>query len=115
MASHKKPVKSICENGEALLPALKDEEQQAVTDDLDNIKKRYRDVNSRTSARQAALVEALLLSQQFRDIHREVVTWLDRCEENFRKLDQESVAELQQEQIKVSWMIFTKMHNSTVK
>jgi len=41
------------------------------------------------------------LSQQFRDIHKEVVTWLDRCEENFRKLDDESVAELQQERIKV--------------
>ena len=109
MASHEKPVKSVCENGEALLPALKDEEQQTVTDELDSIKKRYRDVNSRTSARQAALVEALLLSQQFRDIHREVVTWLDRCEENFRKLDEETVAELQQEQIKVSWMLFTKM------
>lgn len=101
MASHEKPVKSACENGEALLPALKDEEQQTVRDDLDGIKTRYQDVNSRTSARQAALVEALLLSQQFRDIHKEVVTWLDRCEENFRKLDEETVAELQQERIKV--------------
>ena len=101
VASHEKPVKSVCESGEALLPALKEEEQQAVRDDLDGIKTRYQGVNSRTAARQAALVEALLLSQQFRDIHKEVVTWLDRCEENFRKLDDESVAELQQERIKV--------------
>jgi len=101
VASHEKPVKSVCESGEALLPVLKEEEQQAVRDDLDRIKTRYQGVNSRTAARQAALVEALLLSQQFRDIHKEVVTWLDRCEENFRKLDDESVAELQQERIKV--------------
>lgn len=101
VASHEKPVKSVCESGEALLPVLKEEEQQAVRDDLDGIKTRYQGVNSRTAARQAALVEALLLSQQFRDIHKEVVTWLDRCEENFRKLDDESVAELQQERIKV--------------
>ena len=94
-------MKAVCEDGEALIPALKNEEQQAVKDDLDSIKARYRDVNGKTSARQAALVEALLLSQQFRDIHKEVVTWLDRCEENFRKLDEESVAELQQERIKV--------------
>lgn len=101
VASHEKPVKSVCESGEALLPVLKEDEQQAVRDDLDGIKTRYQGVNSRTAARQEALVEALLLSQQFRDIHKEVVTWLDRCEENFRKLDEESVAELQQERIKV--------------
>lgn len=89
------------ENGEALIPALKDEEQQAIKDDLESIKIRYQSVKNDTSVRQAALVEALLLSQQFRDIHKEVVTWLDRCEENFRKLDDESVAELQQERIKV--------------
>lgn len=101
VVSHDKPVKSVCKDGEVLLHILKDEEQQAVKDDLDSIKARYRDVNSGTSGRQVALVEALLLSQQFRDIHKEVVTWLDRCEENFRNLDQESVAELQQERIKV--------------
>lgn len=101
VVSHDKPVKSVCKDGEVLLHILKDEEQQAVKDDLDSVKARYRDVNSATSGRQVALVEALLLSQQFRDIHKEVVTWLDRCEENFRNLDQESVAELQQERIKV--------------
>ena len=93
----------VCEDGEALLAALKDEEQQAVTADVNIIKSRYQHVSSRTSGRQATLVEALLLSQQFRDIHKEVVTWLDRCEENFRKLDEESVAELQQERIKVDF------------
>lgn len=93
----------VCEDGEALLAALKDEEQQAVTDEVNRIKSRYQNVSSRTSGRQATLVEALLLSQQFRDIHKEVVTWLDRCEENFRKLDEESVAELQQERIKVDF------------
>ena len=107
VAAHEKPVVSLCEDGEALLPALKDEEQKAVTDDLNSIKTRYQDVNSRTSTRQGTLVEALLLSQQFRDIHKEVVTWLDRCEENFRKLDEESVAELQQERIKVSLNVVT--------
>ena len=107
VAAHEKPVVSLCEDGEALLPALKDEEQKAVTDDLNSIQTRYQDVNSRTSTRQGTLVEALLLSQQFRDIHKEVVTWLDRCEENFRKLDEESVAELQQERIKVSLNVVT--------
>ena len=107
VVAHEKPVVSLCEDGEALLPALKDEEQKAVTDDLNSIKTRYQDVNSRTSTRQGTLVEALLLSQQFRDIHKEVVTWLDRCEENFRKLDEESVAELQQERIKVSLNVVT--------
>lgn len=101
MAAHEKPVKSVCENGEALIPVLQDDEQQSVKDDLDSIKTRYQNVKNETSARQASLVEALLLSQQFRDIHKEVVTWLDRCEENFRKLDDGSVAELQQERIKV--------------
>lgn len=106
VASHDKPVKSVCEEGEVLLQILKDEEQQAVKDDLESIQARYRDVNSGTSSRQAALVEALLLSQQFRDIHKEVITWLDRCEENFRNLDQELVAELQQERIKVRKSVF---------
>lgn len=99
----------MCENGEALIPALKDEEQQAIKDDLESIKTRYQSVKNDTSVRQAALVEALLLSQQFRDIHKEVVTWLDRCEENFRKLDDESVAELQQERIKVIFFCFTEI------
>lgn len=102
MAAHEKPVKSVCENGEALIPVLQDDEQQSVKDDLGSIKIRYENVKNETSARQASLVEALLLSQQFRDIHKEVVTWLDRCEENFRKLDDGSVAELQQERIKVA-------------
>ena len=101
MAAHEKPVKSVCESGEALIPVLPDDEQQPVREDLDSIKIRYQNVKNETSARQASLVEALLLSQQFRDIHKEVVTWLDRCEENFRKLDDGSVAELQQERIKV--------------
>lgn len=101
VAAHEKPVKSVCENGEALIPVLQDDEQQAVREDLDSIKTRYQSVKSETSARQSSLVEALLLSQQFRDIHKEVITWLDRCEENFRKLDDGSVAELQQERIKV--------------
>ena len=101
VAAHEKPVKSVCENGEALIPVLQDDEQQTVKDDLDSIKTRYQNVKNETSARQASLVEALLLSQQFRDIHKEVVTWLDRCEENFGKLDDGSVAELQQERIKV--------------
>lgn len=90
------------ENGEALIPALKDET-------------RYQSVKNDTSVRQAALVEALLLSQQFRDIHKEVVTWLDRCEENFRKLDDESVAELQQERIKVIFFCFTEIFPLSLK
>lgn len=94
-------MKSVCEGGEALMSMLPDNEQQAVKEDLNNINTRYQNVKSETSARQASLVEALLLSQQFRDIHKEVVTWLDRCEENFGKLDDGSVAELQQERIKV--------------
>lgn len=101
VAAHEKPVKSVCENGDALITVLQDDEQQTVKDDIDSIKTRYQNVKNETSARQASLVEALLLSQQFRDIHKEVVTWLDRCEENFRKLDDGSVAELQQERIKV--------------
>ena len=101
VAAHEKPVKTVYENGEALIAVLQDDEQQSVREDLDSIKNRYQNVKNETSARQASLVEALLLSQQFRDIHKEVVTWLDRCEENFRKLDDGSVAELQQERIKV--------------
>lgn len=101
VAAHEKPVKSVCESGETLIPVLPDDEQQSVREDLDSIKTRYQNVKNETSARQASLVEALLLSQQFRDIHKEVITWLDRCEENFRKLDDGSVAELQQERIKV--------------
>ena len=112
MAAHEKPLKSVCENGEALIPVLQDDEQQAVREGLENIKARYQNVKSETSARQASLVEALLLSQQFRDIHKEVVTWLDRCEENFRKLDDGSGAELQQERIKVN-LCFTNICQSS--
>ena len=102
VTSHDKPVRLVCEDGQALLSVLKEEEQQAMKQELDDINKRYQDVRCATSARQASLVEALLLSQQFRDIHKEVVTWLDRCDENFRKLDDEAqAAELQQERIKV--------------
>ena len=114
VAAHEKPVKSVCENGEALIPVLPDDEQQSVRDDLDSIKTRYQIVKNETSARQASLVEALLLSQQFRDIHKEVVTWLDRCEENFRKLDDGSVAELQQERIKVRMFKRSSLYFSAI-
>ena len=93
---------------------LPDDEQQSVRDDLDSIKTRYQIVKNETSARQASLVEALLLSQQFRDIHKEVVTWLDRCEENFRKLDDGSVAELQQERIKVRMFKRSSLYFSAI-
>lgn len=93
---------------------LPDDEQQSVRDDLDSIKTRYQNVKNETSARQASLVEALLLSQQFRDIHKEVVTWLDRCEENFRKLDDGSVAELQQERIKVRMFKRSSLYFSAI-
>ena len=93
---------SVCDTGESLLIALTEEEQQALKDELANVKQRYQDVSDQTAARQAQLVEALLLSQQFRDIHKEVVTLLDRCEDNFQKLQDESQpAEVQQEIIKV--------------
>lgn len=102
MASHEVPVKSVCETGDQLLIALKDDEQTALKEKLDDIKNRYKTVSSDTSTRQAHLVEALLLSQQFRDIYKECVTWLDRCEESLKVLDEEGhSSELQQERVKV--------------
>lgn len=103
MASHQNPVKSVCETGEQLLIALKDDEKAALKEKLDDIQKRYKTVSSDTSTRQAHLVEALLLSQQFRDIYKECVTWLDRCEESLKVLNEEGhSSELQQERVKVS-------------
>lgn len=102
VASHSKPVQAVCETGQALLIALKDDEQTAMTEKLDDIKQRYKTVSDDTTKRQAHLVEALLLSQQFRDLYKESVTWLDRCEESLKKLDDEGQSsELQQERVKV--------------
>lgn len=105
VSSHKQPVDSVCEMGEALLIALKEEDQSSMKDKLDDVAKRYQAVSDQTTLRQAQLVEALLLSQQFRDIHKEVVTWLDRCEDAIEKLNDEKKPELQQERINVSRLI----------
>ena len=94
-------MESVCEMGEALLIALKEDEQSAMKEKLDDVAKRYQAVSDQTASRQAQLVEALLLSQQFRDINKEVVTWLDRCEDAIQKLDDEKKSELQQERINV--------------
>lgn len=102
VASHLKPVETICETGASLLDALKDDEQTAMKEKLDDIKRRYKGISDGTTKRQAHLVEALLLSQQFRDLYKESVTWLDRCEESLKKLDEEGQSsELQQERVKV--------------
>ena len=93
---------SVCDTGDSVLIALKEDEQESMKEELDKVKERYQEVSDQTSTRQSHLVEALVLSQQFRDIHKEVETLLDRCEDNFLKLDDESQpAEVQQEIIKV--------------
>ena len=111
VASHKKTVSSVCDTGDSVLIALKEDEQESMKEELDKVKERYQEVSHQTSTRQSHLVEALVLSQQFRDIHKEVETLLDRCEDNFLKLDDESQpAEVQQEIIKVK----KQWHFSTV-
>ena len=111
VSSHKQPVASVCEMGQTLLIALKEDEQSAMKDKLDDVAKRYQAVSDQTTSRQAQLVEALLLSQQFRDIHKEVVTWLDRCEDAVAKLDDEKKPELQQERINVSLLNELQSHS----
>ena len=69
---------------------------------LDDIEKRFSNVNEQASSRQAQLVELLLLTQQYLHIVNEVTTRLGRAEDNMAKLDEKGhAAEVEQERIKV--------------
>ena len=100
---HSGPVNQVLDNGQTLLLALGEEESADMKAKLDSIKTRFRNINDEASARQAQLVELLLLTQQYLHIVSEVTTRLSRAEENVAKLEDDKghAAEVEQERIKV--------------
>lgn len=83
--------------------ALGEDDGAEIKQKLDDIKKRFENVNEQASSRQTQLVELLLLTQQYLHIVNEVTTRLRRAEDNIAKLkDEAHAAEVEQERIKVS-------------
>jgi hypothetical protein len=108
---HSGPVNQVLDNGQTLLIALGEDEGADMKTKLDNIKTRFGNINDQASARQAQLVELLLLTQQYLHIVSEVTTRLGRAEENVAKLEDDKghAAEVEQEKIKVGTWAHTGM------
>ena len=102
MAAHEPLFKAVYDTGDTLLMACNEEEEAGIKDKLDNLKYRHKEVYKLTAQRQSQLVEALLLSQQFADICKEVKTRLDRSEALLQKIDEEKSKgiDIQKEKLK---------------
>ncbi len=87
MAAHDPQLKNLCSEGELLLSACNDEEEPILREKLENLKQRQSHLNDRINKRQANLVEALLLSQQYSDMVKEVTSRLDRTSDLLQKID----------------------------
>lgn len=99
---HTGTVNQVLDSGQTVLMALGEDEGADMKAKLDRIRSRFANINTLASARQAQLVELLLLTQQYLHIVNEVTTRLGRAEENMVKLEEKGhAAEVEQERIKV--------------
>ena len=102
IAAHEPTYKAVTDMGDTLLMACNEEEEPVIRDKLDNLKYKYDEVKKKTGERQAQLVEALLLSQQFSDMHKEADARLTRTEDYLKDIDESRSKgiEIQKEKMK---------------
>ena len=80
--------KEVNELGDTILMACNEEEEPAIREKLDKLNYNKRSLDQLIKERQSHLVEALLLAQQFADIHTEATARLDRTELMLRFIDE---------------------------
>ena len=102
IAAHEPTYKAVIDMGDTLLMACNEDEEPAIRDKLDNLKYKYEEVKKQTGERQAQLVEALLLSQQFSDMCKETESRLSRTEDYLSDIDESKSKgiEIQKEKLK---------------
>lgn len=81
--------KDFYEIGATILAACNEDEAPAIKDQIDSLKKNKHKVNKETTERQEALVEALILAQQFSDVHKDVTNRLTNTENLLEQVDEE--------------------------
>ena len=81
--------KDFFETGATILAACNEDEAPAIKDQIDSLKKNKHKVNKETNERQEALVEALILAQQFSDVHKDVTNRLTNTENLLEQVDEE--------------------------
>ena len=86
VATNEPRLKEVFDTGEMLLMACNEDEEPAIKEKIDNLKYRHEEVIGKTGERQAQLVEALLLSQQFADMYKETQSRLKRTEEYLKDI-----------------------------
>ena len=102
IAAHEPTYKAVVDMGDTLLMACNEEEEPGIREKLDNLKYKHEELKKQTNERQAQLVEALLLSQQFSDMHKETEARLTRTEDYLNDInDSKSKGiEIQKEKLK---------------
>ena len=102
IASHEPTYKAVIDTGDTLLMACNEDEELGIRDKLDNLKYKHEEVKKQTGERQAQLVEALLLSQQFSDIYKETESRLSRTEDYLSDINESKSKgiEVQKEKLK---------------
>uniref|UniRef100_A0A7M5V1J7 Uncharacterized protein n=1 Tax=Clytia hemisphaerica TaxID=252671 RepID=A0A7M5V1J7_9CNID len=81
--------KDFYEMGATILAACNEDEAPAVKEKIESLKHNKQKVNKETTERQEALVEALILAQQFADVHKDVTTRLTNTENLLSQVDEE--------------------------
>ena len=81
--------KDFFEIGATILAGCNEDEAPTIKDKIDSLKKNKQKVNKETTERQEALVEALILSQQFSDVHKDVTNRLTTTENLLKQVDEE--------------------------
>ena len=72
IAEHEAQFKALNAESDVLLSASNEAEESIIREKIDTLKHRQRHLNDVTSERQANLIEALVLAQQFSDMVKEV-------------------------------------------
>lgn len=72
IAEHESQFKALYAESDLLLSASNEDEEPIIREKIDTLKHRQRHLNDVTSERQANLIEALVLAQQFSDMVKEV-------------------------------------------
>ena len=81
--------KDFYEIGATILAACNEDEAPVIKDQIDSLKKNKHKVNKETTERQEVLVEALILAQQFSDVHKDVTNRLTNTENLLNQVDEE--------------------------
>eukprot|EP00794_Sanderia_malayensis_P004727 gene4727-5350_t len=89
MAARKPRFENLYSEGDLILLACNEEERPVLREKLEDLKHRQTQLGDRINTRQANLVEALLLSQQYSDIAKDVTIRFDRTEDLLKEIDED--------------------------